>query len=116
MKTKSPTAPKLCLKRQELLKELREAIRIYRYKDNAQLLEFCNITEATIEADCAWEGIPWTAICLHYYVLGIRAVKARSAGRFPDGSQVGTDNPDAFTRTYREIITSKLPEDTIGGL
>lgn len=112
MKTKTLTAPRLGLKRQELLNELREAIPIYRFKSNVQLLEFCNISDEKIAADCNWNAIPWSATQLHYYTLGIRAVRARARGNYPDGTFCGSINPDATTPTYQQIIISKQAEDT----
>jgi len=98
-------------RRQELIHILREALPIFSDKDDAELLEFCGLPESTIAADCSWEGIPWSATGLHYYVLGIRAVRARARGRFPNGSVGGSEFPEP-TPPYATILARKQPEDT----
>jgi hypothetical protein len=96
----------------ELLAELQDALRIFRNCSHDERLRFCNISEATLAADCRNESIPWVAVGLHYYCLAIRAVRARAVGRFPDGSPWGSDNPSAITPPYLQILKSKQPEDT----
>ena len=110
MKIKTPKARSEA-RRSELIAVLRESIPSYRDKSPTQLLAVCNLTEEALALDCAWPGVPWLVAGLHYYTLGLRAVRARAAGRFPDGSQFGSDNPSATTPSYATIITSKQPED-----
>jgi hypothetical protein len=111
MKIQPPkTATSIRLRRQELLNELREAIPRFGNSPDKELLEFCNITNETMVADCTWTGSPWAATILHYSTLGIRSVRARGKDRFPDGSVNGSDKPEATTPTYREIIDKKAAE------
>ena len=75
----------------ELLAELQDALRIFRNCSHDERLRFCNITPATLDADCRNEGIPWPAVQLHYYSLALRAARARSLGRIPDGTVCGSE-------------------------
>ena len=108
----SKTTTRIAGRRQELLHELREAIPIFRNNTDQELLDFCSLSAQTLLADCTWEGIPWAVTCLHYYCLGIRAARARARGRFPDGSAYGSDNPEATTPPYSQILATKCAQDT----
>ena len=99
-------------RRGELLGELREALPMFRHKSNGSLLEFCNISEATLRADCENECLPWIVTGIHYYCLGLRSARARANGRYPDGSACGSENPSAVTPSYTHFLFAKQPDYT----
>lgn len=97
---------KLQRRKLELLGELREAIPSLRSAPNEDVMTFCNITKETLEADCTNEAVPWTALSWHYYALGIRSARARSLGRFPDGTHWGSEF-QRNTPPFNKILCDK---------
>jgi hypothetical protein len=81
-------------KRKILIAELRAALQSKPGCRDATVLRFCNLTNATLNADLAFTALPWAALRFHYYMLGIRALRIRRAGQIPDGA------------SYRERVTA----------
>jgi hypothetical protein len=59
-----------------------------RYTDQ-EILAFCKIPEVTLQADLMQKRVPFGALKLHYFILGLRALRAVARGRMPDGSVSG---------------------------
>jgi hypothetical protein len=71
-----------------LIRELRRglfSLTQSHYTDQ-DILNFCNIPESTINADLKQEHVPFGAMKLHYFILGLRSLRAVARGRIPGSS------------------------------
>lgn len=80
-----------------------------RYTDQ-DILAFCNIPEATFHADLMQKRVPFGALRLHYFILGLRALRAVASGRIPDGSGSGAAHCGRITPPMSQWVHIRSDE------
>lgn len=73
------------IKQKLLISELRDALKSSRKCSDSEILNYCNLTRDTLDDDIAF-ALPLEALRFHYYMLGVRAFRARQAGQIPNGA------------------------------
>lgn len=93
-------------KRDSLLKELRRGLFSLTHDEYSgqDILQFCNIPEATLWADIRQDRVPFGAVKIHYFILGLRALRAIACGRIPDGTVGGSPQAGVSTPPLSELV------------
>ena len=99
-------------KKELLIKELRRGLFSLNHDDytDQESLHFCNIPESTIHADLMQERVAFGALRLHYFILGLRALRAVASGRIPDGTVNGAALGDVTTPPISELVNIRSNE------
>lgn len=89
-----------------LIRELRRGLfsLTQNHYTDQNILKFCNIPESTINADLKQERVPFGALKLHYFILGLRSLRAVARGRIPDGTVSGAAPGGGITPPMSELV------------
>ena len=79
-------------KRDSLVTELRRGVFSldHDHYTGQNILRFCNIPEVTLLADLRQVRVLFGAVKFHYFILGLRALRAVACGWTPDGTVDGS--------------------------